>query len=122
MLKATLDAVARLDYPNLECVLVINNTPDPALWRPVEEHCRTLGERFKFVRVENLDRLQGRRVAARARRTPRRRGNHRQHRRRLRRRAELAERSGAAVRRSPVGFVQSPQDHRDGDRSPMHAP
>src|SRR5262245_14022917 len=54
MLKATLDAVARLDYPNLECVLVVNNTPDPALWRPVEEHCLTLGERFKFVRAENL--------------------------------------------------------------------
>ena len=54
MLKATLDAVARLDYPNLECVVVINNTPDPALWRPVEEHCRMLGDRFKFVRVENL--------------------------------------------------------------------
>src|SRR5271155_793050 len=54
MLKATLDAVARLDYANLECVLVINNTPDAALWRPIEEHCRTLGERFKFVRVENL--------------------------------------------------------------------
>src|SRR6516225_5145004 len=54
MLKATLDAVARVDYPNLECVLVINNTPDPALWRPIEEHCVTLGERFKFVRAENL--------------------------------------------------------------------
>src|SRR5271154_334246 len=33
MLKATLDSVARLDYANLECVLVINNTPDSALWR-----------------------------------------------------------------------------------------
>src|SRR5580700_127452 len=54
MLKASLDAVARLDYPNLECVLVVNNTPDPALWRPIEEHCLTLGERFKFVRVDNL--------------------------------------------------------------------
>ena len=54
MLKQTLDAVSRLDYPNFECVLVINNTPDPALWRPVEEHCKTLGERFKFVNAENL--------------------------------------------------------------------
>ncbi len=43
-----------IDYPNLECVVVINNTPDPALWRPVEDHCRALGERFKFVRVDNL--------------------------------------------------------------------
>ncbi len=46
--------MARLDYPNFECVLVINNTPDPALWRPVEEHCRKLGERFKFVRIDHL--------------------------------------------------------------------
>src|SRR5882762_232053 len=28
MLKQTLDAVARLDYPNFECVVIINNTPD----------------------------------------------------------------------------------------------
>src|SRR5262245_58421194 len=54
MVKATLDAVARLDYPNFECVIVINNTPDPAYWRPVEEHCRALGERFKFVREDKL--------------------------------------------------------------------
>src|SRR4029077_7211677 len=54
MLKATLDAVARLEYPNFECIIVINNTPDPALWRPVEDHCRELGERFKFVYAENL--------------------------------------------------------------------
>src|SRR6185437_5721886 len=54
MLIATLDAVARLDYANFECVLVINNTPDPALWRPVEEHCGTLGDRFKLLRVEQL--------------------------------------------------------------------
>ena len=54
MLKQTLDAVARLDYPNFECVVVINNTPDPALWRPIEDHCRELGERFKFVNADNL--------------------------------------------------------------------
>ena len=55
MLKLTLDAVARLEYPNFECVVVINNTPDPAYWQPIEEHCRTLGERFKFLNVDNLD-------------------------------------------------------------------
>src|SRR4029078_3535295 len=54
MLKLTLDAVARLEYPNFECIIVINHTLDPALWRPVEEHCKTLGERFKFVREDNL--------------------------------------------------------------------
>ena len=29
MLKQTLDAIARLDYQNYECIVVINNTPDP---------------------------------------------------------------------------------------------
>ena len=54
MLKATLDALARLDYPSFECLIVINNTPDPAFWRPIEEHCRALGDRFKFVRDDNV--------------------------------------------------------------------
>src|SRR5262249_50847226 len=52
MLCATLDAVAKLDYPNLECVVIINNTPDLKFWEPVEAHCKTLGERFKFLRLE----------------------------------------------------------------------
>ena len=52
MLKQTLDAVARLDYPNFECVVIINNTPDPAFWQPIQDHCRTLGECFKFINAE----------------------------------------------------------------------
>jgi exo-beta-1,3-glucanase (GH17 family) len=120
MLKTTLDAVARLDYPNLECVLVINNTPDPALWRPVEEHCRSLGERFKFVRVENLAGFKAGALRVALDNT-----------------AADAEIIGTIdadyvveadwlkdlvpVFADPrVGLVQSPQDHRDGDRSPMH--
>ena len=121
MLKATLDAVARLDYANLECVVVINNTPDPALWRPVEDHCRALGERFKFVRVEDVVgyKAGALRVA-------------------LAHTADDAEIIGSIdadyvvdaawlkdlvpLFADPrVGFIQSPQDHRDGDRSPMHA-
>src|SRR3954471_961162 len=47
MLKQTLDAISRLDYPNFECVVIINNTPDPAFWQPIQDHCRALGERFK---------------------------------------------------------------------------
>ncbi|MFO7478028.1 MAG: glycosyltransferase [Methyloceanibacter sp.] len=54
MLRQTLDSVARLDWPNLECVVVINNTPDPAQWGPIEDHCRLLGDRFKFVRADKL--------------------------------------------------------------------
>ena len=120
MLKATLDAITRLDYPNLECVLVINNTPDPALWQPVEEHCRALGERFKFVRVENLAGFKAgalRLALAHA--------------------ASDAEIIGIIdadyvvdadwlkdlvpqFADPQVGLVQTPQDHRDGDRSVMH--
>src|SRR5260370_10069073 len=54
MLLHTLDAVARLHYPDFECIVVINNTPDPAFWEPIAARCLDLGSRFKFVRVENL--------------------------------------------------------------------
>src|SRR5215510_5586462 len=121
MLKQTLDAVARLAYPNFECVVVINNTPDPALWRPVEDHCRELGERFKFV---NAERLEGYKAGAL--------------RLALAHTASDAEIIGiidADYAVDPdwlkdlvpefsdpkVGLIQAPQDHRDGERSPMHA-
>ncbi|MDO9060764.1 MAG: glycosyltransferase, partial [Bradyrhizobium sp.] len=55
MLKQTLDAVARLDYPNFECVVIINNTPDPEFWQPIQDHCRALGERFKFINAEKVE-------------------------------------------------------------------
>jgi exo-beta-1,3-glucanase (GH17 family)/cellulose synthase/poly-beta-1,6-N-acetylglucosamine synthase-like glycosyltransferase len=121
MLKLTLDAVARLEYPNLECVLVINNTPDPAFWQPVEEHCRTLGERFKFLRVDDLPGYKAGALRLALQHT-----------------APDAEIVGSIdsdyvldkdwlkdlvpLFADPrVGFVQSPQDHRDGARSPIHA-
>ncbi|MGH6675616.1 MAG: glycosyltransferase, partial [Xanthobacteraceae bacterium] len=121
MLKATLDSVAGLDYPNLECVVVINNTPDPALWRPVEEHCRSLGERFKFIRVDNLAGYKAGALRLALDNT-----------------ASDVEIIGVidadyvvesnwlkelvpAFADKSVGLVQSPQDHRDGGRSLMHA-
>jgi cellulose synthase/poly-beta-1,6-N-acetylglucosamine synthase-like glycosyltransferase len=55
MLKATLDAVARLNYPNFECVIVINNTPNPAYWEAVEAHAARLGDRFHFLNAPKLD-------------------------------------------------------------------
>lgn len=54
MLKRTLDSVAALDYPDFECVVAVNNTPDPAFWEPIEAHCRALGPRFKFLNLQNL--------------------------------------------------------------------
>ena len=45
MLIETLDALARLDYPDYEVIVVDNNTKDEAVWRPVERHCAQLGAR-----------------------------------------------------------------------------
>ncbi|MPZ38748.1 MAG: glycosyltransferase [Rhizobiales bacterium] len=120
MLKLTLDAVARLEYPNFECVVVINNTPDPAYWQPIEEHCRSLGERFKFLNVDNLEGYKAGALRLALANT-----------------ADDAEIIGVidadyVVRPDwlkdlvpyfadqKVGMIQSPQDHRDGDRSIMH--
>ncbi len=120
MLKATLDAVARIDYPNFECIVVINNTPDPAFWRPIEDHCRALGERFKFINEDNLSGYKAGALRLALSHT-----------------AADAEIIGVidadyAVRPDwlkdlvpvfadpKVGMVQAPQDHRDGDRTVMH--
>ncbi|MDX2203400.1 MAG: glycosyltransferase [Hyphomicrobiaceae bacterium] len=120
MVKQTLNSVARLDYPDLECIIVVNNTPDPALWRPIEEHCRLLGERFKFVREDNLEGFKaGALRLALAASDPK---------------AEIigildadyvVERTWLsdlvpAFAEPRVGIVQAPQDHRDGHRSVMH--
>nr|MBA2399047.1 glycosyltransferase [Bradyrhizobium sp.] len=120
MLKQTLDAVSRLDYPNFECVCIINNTPDPEFWRPIQDHCRTLGERFKFI---NAEKVQGFKAGAL--------------RIAMERTAADAEIIGiidadyvvhpdwlkdlVPVFADPrVGLVQAPQEHRDGDLSLMH--
>jgi cellulose synthase/poly-beta-1,6-N-acetylglucosamine synthase-like glycosyltransferase/exo-beta-1,3-glucanase (GH17 family) len=120
MLKATLDSVARLEYSNFECVVVINNTPDPAFWQPIQEHCLALGERFKFVNADNLPGFKaGALRLALAHTAPD---------------AEVIGIIDADYMVEPgwlkdlaplfadpkVGLVQAPQDHRDGDRSVMH--
>lgn len=121
MLRQTLDSVAKLDWPNFECVVVINNTPDASYWRPIEEHCHLLGPRFKFVRA---DRLKGFKAGAL--------------RLALEHTSSEAEIIGVldadyvvhpgwlkdlvpAFAAPMVGLVQAPQDHRDGHRSVVHA-
>ena len=120
MLKATLDAVASLTYPNFECVVIINNTPDPAFWQPVEEHCATLGPRFKFLREDNCAGFKAGALRIALQHT-----------------APDAEIIGVidadyivtpdwltnvvpAFADPKVGLVQAPQDHRDAERSIMH--
>ncbi len=54
MLKQTLDALAGLDYPHFEVLVIDNNTLEESTWRPVEAHCAKLGERFRFFHVAPL--------------------------------------------------------------------
>ena len=120
MLKQTLDAVSRLDYPNFECVVIINNTPDPEFWQPIQDHCRMLGERFKFINAEKVTGFKAGALRIAMDRT-----------------AADAEIIGIidadyvvqpnwlkdlvpAFADPRVGLVQAPQDHRDGNRSLMH--
>lgn len=53
MVRETLNALARLDYPNYEVLVIDNNTVDEAIWRPVEAQCARLGERFRFFHLPN---------------------------------------------------------------------
>jgi cellulose synthase/poly-beta-1,6-N-acetylglucosamine synthase-like glycosyltransferase/exo-beta-1,3-glucanase (GH17 family) len=121
MLLQTIDSAARLDYPNFECVVVINNTPDPAFWEPIKARCDELGPRFKFIRVENLVGFKAAALRLALAET-----------------AEDAEIIGVidadyvvdrnwlrdltpAFADPKVGLVQAPQDHRDGNRSFIHS-
>ncbi|QKZ06341.1 glycosyltransferase [Pseudomonas eucalypticola] len=54
MVMQTLDALAQLDYPDYEVLVIDNNTPLAATWLPVQAHCRALGQRFRFYHVSNL--------------------------------------------------------------------
>ncbi|MDD3371639.1 MAG: glycosyltransferase [Alphaproteobacteria bacterium] len=51
MVKKTLDALAKLDYPNFEVLVIDNNTKDEAIWKPIEAYCAELGERFRFFHL-----------------------------------------------------------------------
>jgi exo-beta-1,3-glucanase (GH17 family)/cellulose synthase/poly-beta-1,6-N-acetylglucosamine synthase-like glycosyltransferase len=53
MVRETLEAIAHLDYPNLEVLVIDNNTKDPAIWQPVREDCLRLGPNFRFFHLDN---------------------------------------------------------------------
>ena len=59
MVKETLDALAALDYPDFEVMIIDNNTKDEAVWRPVEAYCKELGPRFRFFHVAPLEGFKG---------------------------------------------------------------
>ncbi|MFS8038030.1 glycosyltransferase [Xanthobacter sp. AM11] len=120
MLKQTIDALARLEYPNFEAIIIVNNTPDPAMVEPVREHCALLGERFKFINAEKVSGFKAGalRIALEATAPD----------------AEIIGVIDADYVVTPdwlkdlvpvfddptVGLVQAPQDHRDAARSPLH--
>ncbi|MFG1179463.1 glycosyltransferase [Xanthobacter versatilis] len=120
MLKQTIDALAALEYPNFEAIIIINNTPDPAMVEPVREYCAALGERFKFINAEKVAGFKAGalRIALDATAPD----------------AEIIGVIDADYVVTPdwlkelvpvfddptVGLVQAPQDHRDADRSLLH--
>lgn len=120
MLKQTIDALARLEWPNFEAIIIVNNTPDPAMVEPVRAYCAELGDRFKFINAEKVSGFKAGalRIALDATAPD----------------AEIIGVIDADYVVSPdwlkdlvpmfedptVGLVQAPQDHRDADRSPLH--
>jgi len=117
MVRRTLEALAELDYPDFEVLVIDNNTVDPELWEPVAEHCARLGARFRFF---HLGRWPGFKAGAL---------NFA-----LAQTAADAEIIGVLdsdyvvqpgwlramvphFARPEVGFAQSPQDYRDNDGS-----
>ncbi len=54
MVMATLRALARLDWPDWEVIVIDNNTPDQRTWQPVEAYCEALGPRFRFYHRDGI--------------------------------------------------------------------
>ena len=51
VLAETLRALANLRYPNYEVLVIINNTPEEFYWKPIEELCKELGDKFVFMNI-----------------------------------------------------------------------
>lgn len=119
MVRQTLAALAVLDYPEYEVLVVDNNTTDPALWEPVAEECSRLGARFRFFHLGKYPGFKAGALNFALRQT-------------------APDAQVVAVLDSDylvsrdwlrctvpqfanprVGFVQGPQDYRDGTESPF---
>ncbi len=118
MVIQTLDALARLNYPNFEVLLIDNNTKDPEVWKPVEAYCRQLGERFRFFHLDNWPGYKAgalnfglAETAADADYVAVIDSDYQVH-------PDWLKATIPHFDRPEVGFVQSPQDYRDwaGDR------
>lgn len=119
VLNATLASLARLDYPDYEVVVLVNNTEDEALVRPVEEMCAALGPKFKFHWYRKISGFKAGALNAALRHTDPA--------------AEIVAVLDADYTVSPdwlkklvpafadpkIGIVQAPQEHRDGHETPL---
>src|SRR5512144_2808906 len=118
MVIETLNSLAALDYPNFEAIVIVNNTPEAHYSAPVAARCRELGDRFKFLDITCSGFKAGALNVA------------------LRHTAPDASiiavlDADYVVEKNwlsdlvpffddpKVALVQAPQDHRDGDRSPL---
>ncbi len=121
VLGATLTALSRLDYPNYEVVVLINNTEEERLVRPVEELCQALGPKFKFHWYKKISGFKAGALNAALRHTDPA--------------AEIVAVLDAdytvshdwLAKLAPVfadptvGIVQAPQEHRDGHETGLKA-
>ncbi|WP_207461471.1 glycosyltransferase [Azospirillum sp. SYSU D00513] len=121
VLNATLRSLARLDYPNYEVVVLVNNTEEEELVRPVEEMCAQLGPKFKFHWYRKISGYKAGALNAALRHTAPE--------------AQIVAVLDADYTVSPdwlsklapvfadpsVGIVQAPQEHRDGHETGLKA-
>lgn len=117
MVRLTLEALDRVDYPNLEVLVMDNNTKDPAVWEPVKVDCERLGPKFRFFHLENWPGFKAGAINHALEQTAPD--------------AEIIAVIDSDYILSPdwlncmvpyfdnenVGFIQSPQDYRDRDQS-----
>jgi exo-beta-1,3-glucanase (GH17 family)/cellulose synthase/poly-beta-1,6-N-acetylglucosamine synthase-like glycosyltransferase len=117
MVRMTLEALDRVDYPNLEVLVMDNNTKDPAVWEPVKADCERLGPKFRFFHLENWPGFKAGAINHALDQTAPD--------------AEIIAVIDSDYILSPdwlncmvpyfdnenVGFIQSPQDYRDRDQS-----
>ena len=117
MVRMTLEALNKVDYPNLEVLVMDNNTKDPAVWEPVKIDCERLGPKFRFFHLENWPGFKAGAINHALEQTAPD--------------AEIIAVIDSDYILSPdwlncmvpyfdnenVGFIQSPQDYRDRDQS-----
>jgi exo-beta-1,3-glucanase (GH17 family)/cellulose synthase/poly-beta-1,6-N-acetylglucosamine synthase-like glycosyltransferase len=117
MVRLTLEALDKVDYPNLEVLVMDNNTKDPEVWEPVKADCERLGPKFRFFHLENWPGFKAGAINHALDQTAPD--------------AEIIAVIDSDYILSPdwlkcmvpyfdnenVGFIQSPQDYRDRDQS-----